>query len=472
MNQGGRTSAFVLLVKGCMQMETIIAQGGERLRGEITVHGAKNSALPILAACVLCGKESVIHNCPRLTDVDAAIKILLHLGCKVTRENRCITVDSSDMNKNDIPDELMREMRSSVVFLGPVLARMGEVHISAPGGCEIGLRPIDLHLEAMKRLGASVDEEHGRINFLCPGKLKGNKITLSFPSVGATENIMLAAATAKGRTVVVNAAREPEISDLADFLNGCGAHILGAGEGTLVIDGVERLYGTEHTVIPDRIAAATFLSAAAATHGRIVLHDVIPAHIAPVLPALEETGCDIQVRSREISLSAPPKLHRIRTVRTMPYPGFPTDAQAPVMAAACVAEGTSVFIENIFESRYKHVSELIRLGANIKVEGRMAVIEGVSYLSGAPVVAPDLRGGSALIIAGLCARGETRISGIYHIDRGYENIEESLRQIGAKIRRVENEQSTAAPQSDEQYEKYKQGAECFSETASSSSDRE
>lgn len=434
-------------------MDTIITQGGERLRGEVTVHGAKNSALPILAACVLCGKPSVIHNCPRLTDVDAAIKILLHLGCKVAREGRTVTVDSSGIYKSDIPDDLMREMRSSVIFLGPVLSRTGKVSVSAPGGCEIGLRPIDLHLEAMKRLGASIEEEHGRINFACSGKLQGNKITLSFPSVGATENIMLAAATAEGRTIVVNAAREPEISDLADFLNGCGARILGAGEGTLVIDGVQKLYGTEHTVIPDRIAATTFLAAAASTHGRLVLHDVIPAHIAPVLPALEEAGCDIQVGSREISLSAPPKLHRIRTVRTMPYPGFPTDAQALIMAMACVAEGTSVFIENIFESRYKHVSELIRLGANIKAEGRMAVVEGVPYLSGAPVVAPDLRGGCALIIAGLCARGETRVSSVHHIDRGYEKIEESLRRVGAKIRRIKNEQSTTSSQSEEQCER-------------------
>lgn len=443
MNQGGLTAAFVLLVKGCIKMETIIIEGGERLRGEVSVHGAKNSALPILAACVLCGKESVIHNCPNLTDVDSAIKILRHLGCKVTREGSTVTVDSSDIKRSDIPDELMREMRSSVVFLGSILSRMGEAQLSTPGGCEIGLRPIDLHLESMRRLGAEIKEEHGRVICSSLGRLSGSKITLSFPSVGATENIMLAAATADGRTTVVNAAREPEISDLADFLNGCGAKIHGAGEGTIVIDGVDKLSGTEHTVIPDRIAAATFLTAAAVTHGNILLRDIIPAHIAPVLPVLEEAGCDMQVFSREVLISAPPHLHRVGMVRTMPYPGFPTDAQAIIMAMECVAEGTSVIVENIFESRYKHVSELIRLGANIKVEGRMAVIEGVPKLSGAPVAAPDLRGGCALVIAGLCANGITEVSDIHHINRGYENIERSLRKLGAKIRREENEQSTS-----------------------------
>lgn len=424
-------------------METIIAKGGRRLQGEIKIHGAKNSALPILASCVLCGKPSVIHNCPRLTDVDASIKILRSLGCKVACQGSTVTVDSSCMDKNDIPDDLMREMRSSLVFLGSVLAKTGRVSLSAPGGCEIGIRPIDLHLESMKRLGAVVKEEHGKIVFTAPGGLKGNKITLSFPSVGATENIILAAVTAKGRTTVVNAAREPEICDLADFLNGCGARVYGAGEGTVIIDGVDSLSGAEHNVIPDRIAAATFLSAAAVTNGSLVLRNVIPAHVAPVFPALEETGCAIRAYSHEIEINAPSELRRIGLIRTMPYPGFPTDAQALLMTVACVAKGTSVFIENIFESRYKHVGELIRLGADIKAEGRMAVVEGVSFLSGAPVAAQDLRGGSALVIAGLCAGGETHISGVNHIDRGYEKIEESLRTVGAEIRRVKNEQTTA-----------------------------
>ena len=265
--------------------------------------------------------------------------------------------------------------------------------------------------------------------------MKGVKIALSFPSVGATENIMLAAATAQGRTVLVNAAREPEISDLADFLNGCGARIHGAGEGTIVINGVKALSGTEHTVIPDRITAATYMAAAAVTHGHLTLRDIIPAHLGPVIPVMEEAGCDISICARDLTISAPPRLHRVHTVRTMPYPGFPTDAQAPVMAMTAIADGTSVIIENIFESRYKHVSELMRLGAHIKVEGRVAVVEGVPFLSGAPVVAPDLRGGSSLVIAGLSARGNTEITGVRHIDRGYEKIEESLQAIGAQIKR-------------------------------------
>lgn len=425
-------------------METIITQGGERLRGEISVHGAKNSALPILAACVLCGGQSVIHNCPKLTDVDAAIRILRYLGCKVNREGNSVTVDSTSLSRFDIPDELMREMRSSVVFLGSVLARIGKAQLSTPGGCEIGLRPIDLHIESMQRLGAVITDDCGKLDFFCPDGLKGNKITLSFPSVGTTENIMLAAVTAKGRTTVVNAAREPEIIDLALFLNSCGAKIYGAGEGTVIIDGVKSIHGTEHTVIPDRIAAATFLTAAAATHGNILLHNVVPSHIAPVIPVLESSGCSVKTGADEISLAAPPRLRRVGLVRTMPYPGFPTDAQALVMAMACVAEGTSIFIENIFESRYKHVSELIRLGADIKVEGRMAVVQGVKHLSGASVTAPDLRGGCALITAGLCAQGTTVINEIHHIDRGYESIEKSLRLLGAEIRREDDEKSTTA----------------------------
>lgn len=416
-------------------MEKIVIEGGKRLSGELRVHGSKNSALPILAAAVLTNKPCVIHNCPRLTDVDAAIRILTYLGCKVEREGNTVTIDATSIERSDIPDHLMREMRSSVVFLGPILARMGKASLSTPGGCEIGLRLIDLHLSAMRQFGVEIQEEHGRLDCVCPEPMKGVKIALSFPSVGATENIMLAAATAQGRTVLVNAAREPEISDLADFLNGCGARIHGAGEGTIVINGVKALSGTEHTVIPDRITAATYMAAAAVTHGHLTLRDIIPAHLGPVIPVMEEAGCDISICARDLTISAPPRLHRVHTVRTMPYPGFPTDAQAPVMAMTAIADGTSVIIENIFESRYKHVSELMRLGAHIKVEGRVAVVEGVPFLSGAPVVAPDLRGGSSLVIAGLSARGNTEITGVRHIDRGYEKIEESLQAIGAQIKR-------------------------------------
>lgn len=417
-------------------MEKIVISGARRLSGEIRVHGSKNSVLPILAATVLANGKSEIHNCPNLTDADAAIKILRLLGCKVEREGHTVLVDSASVESYRIPDELMREMRSSVVFLGAILGRLGKAVLSTPGGCEIGLRPIDLHLSAMRQFGVKIDEEHGQLSCTAPNGLHGTRITLSFPSVGATENIMLAAATAKGTTVVVNAAREPEISDLADFLNRCGARIQGAGDSTIVIEGVKSLSGASHTVIPDRIAASTYLIAAAMTQGKVCLRDIIPAHIGPTVQPLKDAGCDITVSGRWVCISAPPKLHRVKMIRTMPYPGFPTDVQAPMTAMLSVADGTSVIIENIFESRYKHVSELARLGAKISVEGRMAVVEGVPYLTGAPVVAPDLRGGIALVLAGLAARGETVITQIEHIDRGYETPELVLQSLGADIKRT------------------------------------
>ncbi len=420
-------------------MKEIVINGSKRLNGEIEVHGSKNSVLPILAASVLADGESVIHNCPKLSDVDAAVKILEHLGCKVKREEHTVTVDSSDITTSEIPDSLMREMRSSVIFLGAILGRTNKALLSTPGGCEIGLRPIDMHLSSMEQLGASVTEEHGRLEFTAENGLKGAKITLSFPSVGATENIMIAASVAEGTTIIMNAAREPEISDLADYLNGCGAKILGAGDSTIVIHGVKGLTGTTHTVIPDRIAASTYLIAGAMTQGKVAIKDIIPAHLGALIPILTEAGCDITTGCRRICLSAPPRLSRVKMVRTMPYPGFPTDVQAPLTAMLSIAEGTSVIVENIFECRFKHISELTRLGARISVEGRMAVIEGVPYLTGASVVAPDLRGGFALVLAGLSAKGETRITEIEHIDRGYEAPEELLRKLGADIKRIEKD---------------------------------
>lgn len=422
-------------------MEKIIINGSKRLNGEIAVQGAKNSVLPILVATLLIDGVSVIHNCPCLSDVDATIKILTYLGCRVTREGHTVTVDARGVSKNDVPETLMHEMRSSIVFLGGILGRTGEAVLSTPGGCEIGLRPIDLHLSAMEQFGATVKTENGLIICSAGEKgLTGTKITLSFPSVGATENIILAGVLAKGTTVITNAAREPEISDLADFLNRCGARIHGAGDSTVTIEGVNTLYSTEHTVIPDRIAASTYMIAAAVTNGRICLKDVIPSHIGPTVQPLREAGCDVRVSGRWVCLSAPPRLHRIRMIRTMPYPGFPTDVQAQIMALTSVCEGTSVIVENIFESRFKHIGELIRFGARISVEGRMAVVEGVRKLYGANVKATDLRGGSAMIIAGLCAEGTTQISEIHHIDRGYEKPEEVLSFLGADIKRVKDDE--------------------------------
>ena len=418
-------------------MDKIIVNGGRKLNGEITVQGAKNSVLPILVATLLVDGVSVIHNCPMLSDVDATIKILQYLGCRVSRENHTVTVDSTNVFRDDVPDNLMREMRSSIVFLGGILGRMGRAKLSTPGGCEIGLRPIDLHLSAMEQFGATVTTEDGFI--ICSSGengLQGTRITLSFPSVGATENIILAATCAMGTTIISNAAREPEISDLADFLNRCGAKIRGAGDGTVVIEGVEKLTPAEHTVIPDRIVASTYLIATAMTGGKIVINSIVPSHIAPIIQPLRESGCNIEVNKKQVILESPKILKRIRMIRTMPHPGFPTDVQAQIMALTTVADGTSVFVENIFESRFKHIGELLRFGAKIHVEGRMAVVEGVHHLNGANVRATDLRGGSAMILAGLSARGTTEITEIYHIDRGYETPEKTLSELGADIKRV------------------------------------
>ena len=422
-------------------MDIIRITGSKKLEGEVQLQGSKNSALPILAACVSVNGISVIHNCPSLTDVDAAVEILEYLGCRVTRRESALVIDSSDVKRSDIPQHLMHEMRSSIVFLAPLLSRFGSACVSTPGGCEIGLRPIDLHLNAMRKMGAVIEEESGILSCSCPNGLSGAKIVLSFPSVGATENIMIAAATAKGTTVLVNAAREPEIRDLAVYLNSCGAKIKGAGEGTIVIEGVESLHGTEHSVIPDRIVASTFMAAAAATGGKVLIKGVVPSHITPVISAFEEAGCRVDSGASRLYICAPKRLGRVQTIRTMPYPGFPTDSQAIVMAMLCTADGTSMLIENIFENRFRHVQELRKLGAKIDVEGRVAVVEGVESLKAAHVYAPDLRGGAALIVAGLAAQGVTEIENVRLIDRGWQDIEKSLRALGADIVRTDESET-------------------------------
>lgn len=417
-------------------MDKFIIEGPGRLSGELWVHGAKNSTLPLLAATLLCRTQAVLHNCPALSDVDTALRILQNLGCTVSREGHSLAVDAEVLSDDEIPESLMREMRSSIVFLGAIISRLGKARLSFPGGCELGPRPIDLHLAALRKLGAEIREDHGCLECSAPGGLRGCPISLSFPSVGATENVMLAAVCARGTTILSNAAREPEICDLAEFLNACGGRVSGAGGSVIVIEGVPFLSGCEHRVIPDRIVAATYLAAAATTGSDLLLHQVRPAHLSLVLPVFEEAGCILKAQGDQLQIRSPKRLRPVHIVRTMPYPGFPTDAQAPVMAMTCVADGSSMFVENIFESRYKHAGELLRLGASIKVEGRVAVVEGVPRLSGAPVQAPDLRGGAALLIGGLAAEGTTILTGLQHLDRGYESPETALSAVGAKIRRV------------------------------------
>jgi len=421
----------------CGFMASLVINGGRRLNGSLVAQGSKNSALPILAATYLVNGKSIIHNCPRLSDVECTIKILENLGCKTERRGTDLIVDSTSASGHEIPESLMREMRSSVVFLGAILGRAKKAKISTPGGCEIGLRPIDLHLFAMRKLGVEIEESYGKLLCTIPQNLKGTKITLTFPSVGATENAVLLASVARGTTTIINAAREPEIIDLCNFLNKCGAKISGAGESVIVIEGVEKLEATEHSVICDRIAAATYLFAGAITGGDIALKNTVPQHLNSILPVLEETGCEISIKCNEIRLKAPLKLRRIDKLITQPYPGFPTDAQAPIMTLTAIAEGTSVIVENIFESRFKHVPELLRMGAKIRTEGRVAVIDGVKRLYGASVVSPDLRGGSALVLAGLVAHGTTEVGSLKHIDRGYENFENNLCMLNADIIRME-----------------------------------
>ncbi|MCL2545658.1 MAG: UDP-N-acetylglucosamine 1-carboxyvinyltransferase [Oscillospiraceae bacterium] len=410
--------------------------GGRRLRGELNVQGAKNSVLPILAATVLLEGQSVIKNCPRLRDVDITLQILRHLGCKVTRNGNEITVDASTVTCADVPHELMDSMRSSIVFMGALLARCGEATAGMPGGCDIGLRPIDLHLNALGKLGAEIYTEGGRIVTKAE-RLKGCDIALTFPSVGATENAMLAASRAEGLTRIQNAACEPEIVDLARFLMSCGVRVGGAGTPTISIRGGLTAREVTHTVIADRIVAATYMAAVAAAGGEVWLNKVDTRQCGAVIAALTQAGCRIEIHASRLYVEQTGRLQAVPLLKTMPYPGFPTDAQAPLMAALTKAQGTSVVVETIFENRYRHVGELARMGADIKIEGRAAVVMGVEALQGARVESPDLRSGAALVVAGLGANGTTQVNNIKYIDRGYDRLEDALVAIGADIVRVQ-----------------------------------
>ncbi len=414
----------------------LIIRGGKRLEGEISVQGAKNSALPILAAAALCGGETVLYNCPRLTDCDAALRILTALGCTCRREGTCVSVNTSALGSTTVPNGLMREMRSSIIFMGALLGRERQCTLSFPGGCEIGARPIDFHLEALRRMGAEIREEHGCL--ICSAKrLKGVKVTLPLPSVGATENVLLAAVLAEGVTEIHNAAREPEIEDLAEFLTKCGAKITGAGSGTVTVEGVKKLNGCEYTIMPDRIAAETYLCCGAITRGELILTHADYASMGAVAAVLEQMGCSIySYGDGNVYINARKQLKAPAMIRTAVHPGFPTDAQPALMALCAAVRGTTIFVETVFENRYRHVAELMRLGAKISVEGRVAVVEGVDALSGAELEATDLRGGAALVTAGLFADGVTKIGKAGYIYRGYEELEEKLRGVGADIRTV------------------------------------
>ncbi len=416
-------------------MEAFEVTGGRPLYGTTKIYGAKNAALPILAATVMAGDVCVIEGVPRLQDVRVMVRILQSLGAQVEWIDDTITVDPRPIHSTDVPSDLMRQMRSSIFLMGPLLARFGEVRVSRPGGCVIGQRPIDYHLRGMRDLGAKVEEAHGYVRCTA-NRLYGTHISLDFPSVGATENLMMAAVFADGVTVLENVAREPEIVDLARFLEKCGARIEGAGDDSIRIYGVHHLTGTTHQVIPDRIVAGTVMIAAAATGGDVTLEGVIPSHLGATITKLKETGVQVIV-DRDIIRVNQGASRLAADIRTAPFPGFPTDLQAPAMALLTTVSGTSVIRESVFEARFKHVNELVRMGADIAVDIQTAVIRGVPRLSGALVEASDLRGGAALVIAGLMAEGKTRIEGLQHIDRGYQQLDTMLRDLGADIVRID-----------------------------------
>lgn len=416
-------------------MNRYVITGGNRISGEIRCQGAKNSVLPIIAAATMCDSPCLLKNCPDIRDVSATLAILRHLGCEAKLHSGELAI-GCDIQNYEIPDQLMREMRSSIILLGAILSKNGRANISFPGGCELGPRPIDLHISSFKKMGVRIDEQHGSL--ICDAtELRGAYIHLDFPSVGATENVMLLAARAKGRTIIENAAKEPEIEDLQNFLNACGARISGAGTSIVIIDGVNYLHGTTYSIMPDRIVASTYMAAAAITGGTLKITELEPSHLGSVVSVFEQSGCEFEIRDRAITISREKPIRAVGTVRTMPYPGFPTDSLAPIMAYLSIAEGNSVFFETIFQNRYKHASELMRMGAMIKVQGSVAVVEGVKKLSGAKLMATDLRGGAALAVAALAAEGESEISGIELVKRGYDNFSQNLRMLGAQIEEID-----------------------------------
>ncbi|WDV46090.1 UDP-N-acetylglucosamine 1-carboxyvinyltransferase [Clostridiaceae bacterium M8S5] len=416
-------------------MAKIIVEKSPSLKGTVRISGSKNSTLPIIAASLLTEGSCVLKDVPRLMDVEVICQVLSSLGVTVDWIGEdSLEITSNSLEKCEAPYELMRKMRASFLILGPLLARKGKARVSLPGGCAIGSRPIDLHLKGLKALGADITIGHGYIDAKAD-KLTGNRIYMDFPSVGATENVIMAACLAEGETIIENAAQEPEIVDLANFLSSMGAKISGAGTNTIRINGVKGLRGCTHTIIPDRIEAGTYMVAAAITNGDVTIKNVLSNHIKPIIAKLREADVNVIEGVDEIRVIGN-KLIKAVDIKTLPYPGFPTDMQAQFMALMGVANGTSVIVETVFENRFMHVNELRRMGAAIKIDGRSAIIEGTKDLTGAPVKATDLRAGVALILAGLVSSEATEINDIYHIDRGYVNIEQKLTQLGANIYRV------------------------------------
>lgn len=412
-------------------MSSYIIEGGHKLEGTVKISGSKNSALPIIAATILNAGKTTLYNVPNIQDTQMMYKILETLGAKIEKKNGKIKIDTSKIEKFEIPPELMHKMRSSVILAGALLGRYQKATFSYPGGCDIGSRPIDLHLKSFEKLGIQVNQNHGNIECNAE-KIKGEKIDLDFPSVGATENAILASILAEGTTIITNAAREPEIIDLQNFLNKMGAKIVGAGTDEIQIEGVKKLKDISYNIMPDRIETGSFLCFAAATKGNIILENVNATHITPIISKLEEAECKIETSKNKIKIIAPKKLKAI-DIKTMPYPGFPTDMQSVFASMLTIAKGTSIIVENIFENRYKYTQELNKMGAKITVEGKSAIIRGTRKLYGADVKATDLRGGAALVLAGLIAKGKTQVEDIEYILRGYEKLDYKLQNLGANI---------------------------------------
>ncbi len=412
-------------------MAEYIIKGGKKVLGEVAISGSKNAALPIIAASILNSGKTTLYNVPNIHDTQMMFEILKKIGGSVTKKKNKIVIDTSKIHKYEIPENLMRQMRSSVIIVGSLLGKYREATFSYPGGCDIGTRPIDLHLKAFEKMGVNINKNYGNITCTCD-KIRGEKIDLDFPSVGATENAILAACLAEGNTIITNAAREPEIIDLQRFLNKMGAKIKGAGSNQIEIIGVKKLHDVSYNIMPDRIETGTFLCLAAMTGGNIRLINTDCETITPVIDKLEEAGCKLKTSKNEIEISAPKKIKAVN-IKTMPYPGFPTDMQSIFATTMTTAKGTSIVVENIFENRYKYTQELVRMGAKINVEGKTAVVKGVRKLYGANVKATDLRGGASLVLAGVGAKGITKIENIEYILRGYEKFDHKLQEIGVDI---------------------------------------